>query len=237
MHDKMLYYNENRPFMFHKVIYEYDMNAASLSLSERYKLLPDETIQHLKLLPKQERVIQTGLIRKKDKEFSRIVDEKLRDVREMFINENKISEDDILSLHSDAIIFTSTRKIKTNIDGINFKQSFQGDGYIRFKRLEMFYTNQNGGYIEYKGAPKELIQTHTLGINRYLIKIFKYIDDFEDEQLFRYMTTFQQRYLQDQLQEHFYVSFGKVGNYKFSNLELFAYIANIVLNEVKLWHR
>ena len=231
MYDKMLFYNDNIPYLFHSNILEYDMNAASLSLSERFGLLPKETIERLKRLPKQQRVIETGLIRRNDKEFSVIVDKKLLEVREQFINENNITPEEIISLHSDAIIFASRKKIKNNIDGIQFKEAMRCTGYTNYKRIEMFY---NDGYIEYKGAVQQLIDQQRMGINLYLIKIFKYIENY-DTQILKYMSRFQRDYLMDQLQEFVYESFGRLGDFKYANLELFAYIANIVVQEMKRW--
>ena len=231
MYDKMLFYNDNIPYLFHSNILEYDMNAASLSLSERFGLLPKETIERLKRLPKQQRVIETGLIRRNDKDFSVIVDKKLLEVREQFINENNITPEEIISLHSDAIIFASRKKIKNNIDGIQFKEAMRCKGYINYKRIEMFY---NDGYIEYKGAVQQLIDQQRMGINLYLIKIFKYIENY-DTQILKYMSRFQRDYLMDQLQEYVYESFGRLGDFKYANLELFAYIANIVVQEMKRW--
>lgn len=95
----------------------------------------------------------------------------------------------------------------------------------------MFY---NDGYIEYKGAVQQLIDQQRMGINLYLIKIFKYIENY-DTQILKYMSRFQRDYLMDQLQEFVYESFGRLGDFKYANLELFAYIANIVVQEMKRW--
>jgi hypothetical protein len=228
---KMNMFNNDVKCMFHAPILEYDMNAASLSLSERFQLLPKETIEELKLLPKDKRVYRTGLIRRENKEFSVTVDQKLRDVRKEFIDENDIKPDDILSLHSDAIIFTSRKKIKNVIDGITFKESSHATGYIRYNAIEMFY-NDNG--MTYKGGNKELLQTHTMGISRYLVKVFKYIENY-DIQVLSYLSKFESEYLTDRYPEFMYSPFGMPGVFKFSNLDLFAYIAKIVLKETDKW--
>ena len=226
-------YNDKVTYMFHSPIWEYDMNAASLSISERFNLLPKDIIDELKLLPKEKRVIKTGLIRRENKDFSVTVDQKLRDVRKEFIDTNHITESDILSLHSDAIIFTSRKKIKNVIDGITFKQSSSASGYIRYNSIEMFY---NDGYMTYKGGNKELLKQHTMGISKYLVKIFKYIENY-DISILQYMSKFQSNYLMDQFPEFIYTPFGMPGLYKYSNLEIFAHIANIVLKEVNRWDK
>lgn len=230
-YDKLLWYNENIQFMFHSNILEYDMNAASLSLSERFKLLPKETIERLKMLDKKSRVIQTGLIRRENPEFSLEVDKKLIDVRRQFIQENDILPDSLISLHSDAIIFASKKKIKDKIDGIQFKEANRCTAYMNFEKLEMFYRNE---YIEYKGASQELLKQHTMGINKYLIKIFKYIENY-DPQVLKYMSRFMRNYLTDQYPEFMYTKFGSIGDFKYGNLGLFAFIGNVVIKEMKGW--
>ena len=55
MHEKLLWTNDNIQYLFHGNIMEYDMVAASLSVSKRFQLLDNDTIEQLNLLPKKER--------------------------------------------------------------------------------------------------------------------------------------------------------------------------------------
>ena len=70
MHDKMMWFNDNIQFMFHQNIVEYDMAAASVSVAERFQLLDDATIQQMKLMSKDKRTRQMGLLQRDNKEFS-----------------------------------------------------------------------------------------------------------------------------------------------------------------------
>ena len=231
MHEKLMWFNDNIQYMFHQNIVEYDMNAASVSISERFHLLDDDTIQQLKLLPKEKRTRKIGLIQRDDKEFSQQLLSGILETRRKFIETNNLNERSILSLHSDAILFSSKKKIITDIDGIGFGHRNTWSGYIRYKNMEMFYSD---GYITYKGVPKDMIQQHTLGINRYLCNVFDKIENY-DTSILSYISKFQKQYLQDKLPEYFYIPFGRNGTYKMDNLELFAFIVNIVLTEVKSW--
>lgn len=230
--DKMIWINDKIKFMFHQNILEYDMNAASLSLADRYHLLPQETIDMLKRMPKKDRVIKTGYIRRENKEFSVTVDKKLREVRQQFMEENDIDQDSLLSVHSDAIIFASRKEIKDNIDGIQFKRSAQSIAYLNYNRVEIFY---DGKIISYKGIPEEMVKQHTMGMNKYLLKVFQYVEDY-DIKIFDYLSKFQKNYLQDQYPEFFYHPFCKMGGkFKISNLDFLAFVANIILTETKEW--
>jgi hypothetical protein len=95
----------------------------------------------------------------------------------------------------------------------------------------MFYGD---GYITYKNINKEMLKEHTMGINMYLIKVFQMIEDY-DEEVLSFLSKFQTQYLQDKLPEYDYLSFGKVAQYKTYNMQLFAFIANVVLQEMRGW--
>ena len=84
-------FNENIDYMFHVNIVEYDMVAASVSVCEKYKLLSDDKIQWLKLLPKEKRTIEMGKMQK-DSAFSEIMINGILETREMFIKENNINK-------------------------------------------------------------------------------------------------------------------------------------------------
>lgn len=231
MHEKMLWYNDQIQYRFHDHIMEYDMKAASVSVSEYFHLLDPETITQLKLLPKEKREIRMGLLQRDDKEFSDRLLSSIREIRRKFLETNGLSESDVLSLHSDACIISSTKKIKSNIDGIEFKHKGTWTGYMKYDKIEMFYVDNT---IEYKGIPKELVRQHTLGINQYLCTIFDMIDNY-DTQVLKFMSKFQKNYLQDKLPDYYYITFGKYGKYKMDNLKLFSYVANVVLQEMKGW--
>ena len=231
MHEKLLWMNDDIQFMFHENIMEYDMVAASVSVSERYKLLDDETIRILKLLPKEKRTRKIGCMQRDDKLFSQQLISGILETRRKFIEANGLSEKNVLSLHSDAIMFSSKRQIVDVANDIHFMNKNVWTSYIRYKNIEMFYRD---GLITYKGIPKDMLGQHTLGINKYLCSIFDKIENY-DIDILKYISKFECMYLQDKLPEYFYIPFGMNGAYKLYNLELFAFIANIVLMEVKSW--
>ena len=85
------------------------MKAMSVSISERYKLLDEETIQILKLLPKEQRTKKIGLMQRDSKEFSDSLISCELETRRKFLEINNLDESNVLSLHSDACIFNSKR--------------------------------------------------------------------------------------------------------------------------------
>lgn len=231
MNEKLTWFNDKIQYMFHSNIVEYDMRAMSVSISEKYKLLDDETIKILKLLPKDQRTRKMGLIQRDDKEFSKQLISCELETRRKFLEINGLDETNVLSLHSDACIFNSKKKVINNIDGIEFKHENTWTSYIKYKNIEMFYEN---GVIVYKGIPKDMLNQHTLGIHKYLCNVFDKLENY-DPSVLDFIYKFQSKYLQDKLPEYYYIPFGKTGNFKMSNLSLLSFIANVALSEMKGW--
>lgn len=237
MHDKMMWFNNNIQYMFHANIVEYDMVAASVSICERFKLLKPEMIEQLKLLPKQDRTRRMGLLQRDDKEFSEQLLSGIREIRRKFLEANNLDERNVLSLHSDAIIFNSKKKIISDIEGVRFSHKNTWNAYLRMDKKEMFYSEDNEGnsFIEFKGIPENLINQHTIGLNKYIRTVFSYLENYNPKVL-SYISNFQMKYLQDKLPVYYYEPFGKIGNYKTSNFEVLSLIANVVVKEVRSWN-
>lgn len=231
MYDKMMWFNEKIPYKFHSNIVEYDMVAASVSISERFGLLPKEEIEIMKLLPKEKRTIRMGCHQRDNKEFSDQLINCELEIRRKFIETNHLNEYNILSLHNDAIIFDSKQNVCSEIDGIKFRHANTWSGYINYDNVELFY---NDGTVIYKGIPKEFLKKHTMGMHQYFSRIFEMIDNY-DEDVINFVKNFQMKYLQDKLPSQYYLSFNKNGEYKIANLKMLGHIARIVNKEYESW--
>lgn len=231
MNEKLMWFNPDIQFMFHSNIVEYDMRAMSVSISEKYGLLDEETIRVLKLLPKEQRTKRVGLLQKDDKNYSERLIQCELETRRKFLETNGLDETNVISLHSDACIFNSKKKVINNIEGIEFKHANTWTAYMIYKGIEMFYAD---GVITYKGIPKEMLNKHTLGIHKYLCTVFDKVENYDPE-ILDFLSKFQRKYLQDKLQDFFYIPFGRVGDYKMSNLGLLSFVAKVVLEEMKGW--
>ena len=230
MYIKTLWMNPDIEYMFNQNIVEYDMQSASLSVSRRFQLLDSNWLDQLERMPKDKRTKLIGLKQKDDKEFSENMINGILRTRKEFIEENKLNEDNIITLHSDALMFVQKHVIKDNIHGVPFIKKHNWTSYIRYNHVEMFYVD---GIIDYKGIPKQMLQQHTLGMCQYLLTIFKLVEDNDKEEAFQFISKFQKKYLQDRLPEYYYIPFGNTGKYKNENLKLLSFIANILLRELR----
>lgn len=229
MYSKLLWPNPDMDYVLRQNIVEYDMQSASLSVSRRFHLIGDEILDRLELMPKDKRTKQVGLMQRDDKVFSEKLIDAILQTRKEFLECNQLDEKNIVTLHSDAVIFVQKHPIKDSIDGVPFVKKNAWSSYIRYGRVEMFYDN---GVITYKGIPKQMLQQHTLGINQYLLTVFEKLEEYDDR-LFPYLRKFQRQYLQDKLPEYFYIPFGNTGKFKTENLKLLSYIARITMQEMR----
>ena len=232
MHDKQVWENNDIQYMFHEHICEYDMEAASLSIAKRFQLLDNDLITQLNLMKKEDRVVKIGLIQREDKDFSQSLLSGIRDIRQKFIIQNNLSTDDIIALHSDAVFMRTHNKVITDIEGVNFRKKGEWTSFMRFKNINMYYMND---YIKYQNINQTMLMEQTMGINLHIKKVFRMIEDY-DEDIFNYLSKFQMQYLQDKLPQQYYVPFGRVGaDYKAYNLQLLAFLANVVIEETRHW--
>lgn len=236
MHDKMMWFNENIPYIFHAHIVEWDMSKASLSVCEKFNLLESDEINRLNSLPKLEREKAMGMHQRGNKEFSNRLLEGIREVRRKFLEINGLDESNVLSLHNDAVIFNSRKEIVSEIDGIKFHHDNTWDAYIRYGRAEIFYKvdELGNGSLDFKNVGKDKVQEHTFGLNRYMIKVINGIEAY-DRNILKYMRKFQQKYIQDELPEYYYSAFARIGDFKTTNFEFFALMADIVVREMSSW--
>ncbi len=228
MFTKTLWMNPDIEYAFRQNIVEYDMQSASLSVSRRFHLLSDQWLDQLERMPKATRTKQIGLHQLHDKQFSDDMINGVLQTRKEFIETNNLNDENIVTLHSDALMFIQKHPIKDNIEGVQFIQKNAWSSYIRYSRVEMFY---HDGMIDYKGIPSQMLMQHTLGIHQYLLNVFNLIED-DNQDIYTYLSRFQKLYLQDKLPEYYYIPFGNTGKYKTENLKLFSFIAKIALSEV-----
>ena len=229
MFKKTLWMNPDMEYVIRQNIVEYDMQQASLNVARRFHLLPDEKIDILERMPKEKRTKEVGLMQRDDKALSDNIINGILQTRKEFIESNQLNDESIITLHSDALMFIQRHIIKDNINGVPFIHKHSWSSYIRYGRVEMFYTDNT---IDYKGIPKQMLQQHTLGINQYLLTIFQLLED-DDQKIFEYIRRFQRMYLQDKLPEYYYIPFGNTGKFKMENMKLLSFIAKIALNEIR----
>ena len=229
MYKTIQWMNPNIQYVFRKNVVEYDMQSASLSVSRRFHLLDDALIDTYERMPKDKRTKAIGLIQRDDKEYSEKMINGILQTRKEFLQMNRLDESNIISLHSDAIMFIQTDDIIDHVDNVPFIKKNAWTGYMRYDRVEMFYSD---GVVEYKGIPKQMLQQHTMGMCQHILNIFNKIDQCDDD-IYEYLRKFQRQYLQNKLPEYYYLPFGNTGKFMYENLKLLSFLAQVVMHEMR----
>lgn len=203
--NKQVWLNPNIEYLFDQDIIEYDMRDAGFSLIKQYKLLPEEIIRRLSGIEKHQRHIEVGKIQGKDKEFSKALSNKFAEIRKLFIESNKLTDDEIISVKKDAI-FTIGFCSKTKFGGILFNQKNHYSSYIRFpnvRDLEIYYSSDN---IDIKGMSDSTVNRHRLYMLEFIRKIIDMIES-NNSSVKRYIINFIGEYKNRELDETFYLEF------------------------------
>lgn len=217
---KQLWLNPNIEYLFDNEIIEYDMRDAGFSLVKQYHLLPDETIRELTKLGKgEERHIAIGKLQGNDKEFSKALSDKFAEIRKIFIGQNNLEDDDIVSVKKDAI-FTIGKCDKVRFGSLIFNPKNTYTSYLRFPELNNMEIYYSENQIDIKGMGDSAVNRHRL----YMLSFIKeYIDfmELKDRRIRKFINKFIEDYKFHRLDDGYYLEFNNVsrnmdplGNYR-----------------------
>lgn len=130
LYRKHNYLNKDILYLKNVSIKEYDMSEAGFSLIQEFKLLPNSDIKYLlNNCDKKQRTILIGKLLISNKGLATELMNSFIIARKYFIEENQVSDDDILTIKKDAIFLVNKSVAKT---------SFRS--FIKFK-LKNIYTS------------------------------------------------------------------------------------------------
>ena len=151
-------------------IVEYDIKSGNTSVMEYFQLRTITLIEELKSLGKKERVVAIGNMMREDKEFSKKLEESFNKIVELFIQENHLSEDDIVSIKRDAVFVKMRENLITDFGtSVHFIPKNEYVGFIKLKNIEFWIKDKNG--IDVKGIDDELLHLHENG----MLSLIRYI--------------------------------------------------------------
>lgn len=203
---KSTWLNPNIEFLFNSDIIEYDIKDAGFTLVKQYSLLPDSKIRELAAMGKGlARHIEIGKLQREDKDFSDRLLKKFAEIRTIFIAENNITDDNIISVKKDAI-YTIGRCKKTRFDSIVFDDKNHYTSYIRFStinNIEIYYSSDG---IDIKGMGDSAVNRHRLYMLSFLNSIIHYIES-HDFRCRKFLMNFINDYKFNKLDQEYYLEF------------------------------
>ena len=195
---------------------EYDMKDGGLNILREYKLLPPYMIEKIAAIPKgHERNRFVGNLKHDPqyKEIPRIQNEKFKELRIRFGEQNELANEDIFAVRKDAI-FTKRYCYNTKIgDYIEFREKNKYDAMMRLGRLE-FYWNRTSPTMDVKGLPDEAVEKHTLYMNRVILKFISYLASFDEEGARKYIVSVIDKYKYGELDPGYYRTYDNKAGYQ-----------------------
>ena len=230
--NKSTWLNSNIEYLFNNDITEFDIKDAGINIIQEYKLLDQQTINNLLNLPKLDRHIAIGKLQSKDKNFSLALMNKFAEIRNIFININKL-EDNIISVKKDAI-YTFKKCDRTKFGKIEFIPKNVYTSYIRFSdnmNIEIYYSNDK---LDIKGIGDHSLNKHRLYLLEFLKKIISYLES-KDSSIKRYIKNFIMDYKFMKLDDAYYLEFNNLSkdfNPIYNYQKLLIPLIQIILKEI-----
>lgn len=201
--------NPNINYLFNEEIIEYDIRDAGFSLIKEYKLLPPDIIYELEKLGKgEERHIAIGKIQKDNKQLVTDLNNKFAEIRSIFININKLTDNDIISVKKDAI-YTIGSCRRVNFGLIHFIPKNRYTSYIRFpeiQNLELYYSDTQ---LDIKGMGDNAVNSHRLYMLDFLRQVIQLIEN-HDSKAKRFMMNFINQYKRHEIEDEYYLEFNNL---------------------------
>lgn len=207
------YLNRNVDMLINQPIIEYDLKSANTSLCREYKLLPEERIQKIEKMPRDERVKTIGKLMRKDFNFNQGLKGAFMDIRKRFFEANDITDGDILAIKKDALF--CLREVEHDTFGAcYFSSKNKYTSYMRIGRLELYYSSQ-GAYIgmpsklDIKGIKDSNLKKHEEYMIDFLKTLFRHLETSEKQTQINYLKRFIDKYKHRQLEVGYYREFNQ----------------------------
>jgi hypothetical protein len=237
----MLYLNDNRVFVINSEIVEWDIEKGNTSIMREYSLTDEDTISRIEALSKKKRLVEVGLLMKKDSKFSKGLESGFNKAVLTFMERNDLDKDyDILSIKRDAV-FVVNKNIKHPLTGehVKFRRKKTYDSYLYIKPYE-FYFSKNGS-IDVKGMNDSSIPLHTDGmlefLSTYVTLSKRYLPD--KSKIHAYLNNFATVYKNRELDFSYYREFNTTSAYRYCADGNIAYLESIdeeLLKNVDIRH-
>ncbi len=212
-HDNFI--NENYFYLVNKEITEYDMKEGGFSLVQEYNLLDEKTITELKKMGKEKRKIQLGKIQRSDEIFKEKLKKAFQYARKLFVENNNLEDDDILSIKKDAIITTKYCPNHQVGKFVDFRPKHDYTSYIKLDtRLEIYYSPYD---FAVKGIGDEMLAYHENYMIKFIKSYFNKLETSATEDVIEYVRNFIDRYKSLDLDVGYYRNFNIKSDYTIIN--------------------
>ena len=191
-------------------IVEYDMRRAGLSIIKEDKLLPPEVIHRLETLEKKKSDREIGLMERTNTVLKEGKKAGFKKYRQLFGEENGLTDDDILSVKKDAI-FVKKFCYNTHFgDYIEFAEKNAYQAFLLLGKLEIYWSEST---IDVKGINDELLILHKDCISKVIWKFIGYLTRYDYDGARRYIVKVMDDYKKRLLPVGYYREFNQYSKF------------------------
>lgn len=219
------YLNEDIRFLSNRTIIEYDMERAGLSIIQKYHLLPKKQIKDLLELSKKtnsvnlkygkkQADIQIGVMQRDNAKLRDGLKEGFKESRDLFLTQNNLSEQDVLSIKKDAIFVMKQVNEQRFDEFVNFREKNRYTSYLLLDKIEIYYKD---GVLDIKGLGEVDEKIHHDYFISFLIRFFKKAESSSEEDVLKFLRIFIDHYKRRELEDEFYIPFKTHGMYNYND--------------------
>lgn len=213
--EKDLYINKNIPYLFKKIIREYDMSEAGFNMLRENKILDNETINDLLKHTKKERHIMIGKMESNDSKLKEIKKELFKEYRKKFFRENDLSENDVISIKKDAIFVIRECDCLKYGEYVKFVPKSTYTSYIRLNdRYEFYYSTSK---LDVKGIRDDLLGFHNDYMLDFIKSFFYKMEVDTPENVISYTKRFIDKYKHKDLPIEYYRELNSLSEYAYND--------------------
>lgn len=206
------YLNKDIEYLRNTSIIEYDIHSAGTCILYKLELISKETFDFLMNLNKESRNIQTGKILKDNPSWNKLQMREFSYIMELFMIENGLDNDDILSIKKDSIVVIGKIPKRLCIESIyQFNKVGVYNSYLYLKKKEIYLNSITQEY-DLKNFTEEarLVQDDYF-INMILSTLIINNDSKNKIEAFNHLKQFRSMYINLKLDEEYYYDIEKQG--------------------------
>lgn len=215
-----MYYKASYQYLMNVYIKEYDLSKANISVLYESKAITKEDYERLASLDKHSREVEIGLRIRSQPSIFNLIQQGIKQTRDMFLKCNKIEEHQILYIDNDSISIIDKDLIDNRYtilsDYIEFKIKNIYTSMYRLGEIDFLYSymNQNEVYRLKYVDHNRLVSIHKNGFLDFLLGL-AYEQNTEFMNSIELLKSYYSEYIQKSLPMIHYCEFNSRSLYKF----------------------
>lgn len=222
LYEKSLY-TIDLPIVVNRIV-EYDLKAANISAMRASGKFSDSMLDDLSELPKLEREVLVGKMRREDKSITKIINSGIKRAKMELFEANLIQDSEVISIKNDAVFIAGRRLKHTEFGPFRFVAKNTYGLFLRLDKQLEFYYDGKRDILDIKGIGDDILEDpdQQNGMVQFFKTVFQFLIKGRTDNLRRYLIQFVQSYKRMELPICYYKELNSFNIYR-SKIELSGY--------------